>query len=131
VATILLVDDYDVNRDVIRTILEAAGYEVIEASSQDGALAAATGALDLAIVDVMLRLSVDKLVDSDTLGGIKVIRQLRQNPATHELPVVVLTKRGDRDTVLGYLRPYAVQGYIEISGSTEEEIVAQVEQALR
>lgn len=130
-ATILLVDDYDVNRDVIRTILEAAGYEVIEASSQDGALAAATGALDLAIVDVMLRLSVDKLVDSDTLGGIKVIRQLRQNPATHELPVVVLTKRGDRDTVLGYLRPYAVQGYIEISGSTEEEIVAQVEQALR
>jgi CheY-like chemotaxis protein len=55
-ATILVVDDQSVARDVIRLALELAGYEVLEAASPTVALELARAAprLDLVVADVVM-----------------------------------------------------------------------------
>jgi len=55
-ATILVVDDQSLARDVIRIALERAGYDVLEASSPTVALELARSAphLDLVVADVVM-----------------------------------------------------------------------------
>jgi two-component system, cell cycle sensor histidine kinase and response regulator CckA len=54
--TILVVDDQDVVRDVIRLTLERAGYTVLEAASPNAAidLVRDTGPIDLLVTDVVM-----------------------------------------------------------------------------
>jgi len=54
--TILVVDDQDVVRDVIRLSLESAGYHVLEAASPSDAIALAREAdrIDLLVTDVVM-----------------------------------------------------------------------------
>ena len=54
--TILVVDDQDVVRDVIRLSLESAGYRVLEAASPTDAIALARDAdrIDLLVTDVVM-----------------------------------------------------------------------------
>jgi two-component system, cell cycle sensor histidine kinase and response regulator CckA len=54
--TILVVDDQDVVRDVIRLSLESAGYRVLEAASPTDAIALAREAdrIDLLVTDVVM-----------------------------------------------------------------------------
>jgi two-component system cell cycle sensor histidine kinase/response regulator CckA len=54
--TVLIVDDQDVVRDVIRLTLERAGYTVLEASSPNVALdiVRGDGAIDLLVTDVVM-----------------------------------------------------------------------------
>lgn len=126
---ILVVDDQDVQRGPIMSMLRDAGYQVEAASSQEEALQKATEGFDLFVVDILLRRTAADLEDSDSIGGVKVIKQLRDNPETKPKPIVALTKRGDKGWVLEMLQPYGVQGYIEIKGTPEHEIVEIVRQA--
>lgn len=54
--TILVVDDQDVVRDVIKLTLESAGYTVIEASTPNAALELARSAasIDLLVTDIVM-----------------------------------------------------------------------------
>jgi CheY-like chemotaxis protein len=54
--TILVVDDQDVVRDVIKLTLESAGYTVIEASSPKAAieLARSIESIDLLVTDIVM-----------------------------------------------------------------------------
>src|SRR5437588_10244537 len=54
--TILVVDDQDVVRDVIRLTLERAGYTVLEAASPNAGidLVRDAGAIDLLVTDVVM-----------------------------------------------------------------------------
>jgi CheY-like chemotaxis protein len=54
--TVLVVDDQDVVRDVIRLTLERAGYTVLEAASPNAAidLVRANGPIDLLVTDVVM-----------------------------------------------------------------------------
>ncbi len=54
--TILVVDDQDVVRDVIRLTLEAAGYTVLDAASPNAAidLVRGEGSIDLLVTDVVM-----------------------------------------------------------------------------
>jgi two-component system, cell cycle sensor histidine kinase and response regulator CckA len=54
--TILVVDDQDVVRDVIKLTLESEGYTVIEASSPNAAIELARGAgtIDLLVTDIVM-----------------------------------------------------------------------------
>jgi CheY-like chemotaxis protein len=56
-STVLVVDDQDVVRDVIRLTLERAGYDVLEAASPNAAIdlvRAATEPIDLLVTDVVM-----------------------------------------------------------------------------
>jgi DNA-binding response OmpR family regulator len=82
---ILVVDD-DVNvRDVVRRYLEHAGYRVELADNGEQALRAAERSEpDLVVLDLML----------PGIGGLEVCRRLRQRS---QVPVVMLTARGEED----------------------------------
>jgi DNA-binding response OmpR family regulator len=92
--TILIVDD---NVDVViivQTILEANGYEVRVA--YDGAEALAQLAEhkpDLMMLDIMM----------PEMSGLEVLEQMREIPSSAQIPVILLTAKGDDEDVLsGY-----------------------------
>jgi type II secretory ATPase GspE/PulE/Tfp pilus assembly ATPase PilB-like protein/CheY-like chemotaxis protein len=87
-AKVLLVDDEDMLRKVMRDLLQRDGYDVVEA--HDGV--EALDQIDRHAPDiVVLDLNLPKL------DGYGVLSHLRSRPATSEIPVVVLTARGDEE----------------------------------
>ncbi|HAF95331.1 MAG: hypothetical protein A2X34_05930 [Elusimicrobia bacterium GWC2_51_8] len=83
-AKILIVDDDALNRDMLKTRLEAAGYGVAEAGNgEEGVKAAQALAPDLIIMDVMM----------PKVDGRLACRILKTNPKTKDIPVVMLTAR--------------------------------------
>lgn len=94
-ARILVVDDNADLLQMIRMLLEErGGHEVIlSAEGEDGLAKARANPPDLAIIDVMM----------PGMNGYEVCRQLRQNPATAQIPIIILTARGqpvDREAAL-------------------------------
>jgi two-component system cell cycle response regulator DivK len=91
---ILLVEDNERNRKLVRTILEFRGYEVIEC--EDGAPSlelARTHKPSLVLMDIQL----------PTMDGITALGRLRADPATAAIPVVAVTASvtpGERDKVV-------------------------------
>jgi type II secretory ATPase GspE/PulE/Tfp pilus assembly ATPase PilB-like protein len=87
-AKVLLVDDEDSLRKVMRELLERDGYVVSEA--RDGVQA----------LDQVDRVGPDIIVldlNLPGLDGYGVLSHLRSRPATADIPVIVLTAKGDED----------------------------------
>jgi CheY-like chemotaxis protein len=85
---VLLVDDEDSLRKVMRDLLERDGYDVAEA--RDGVQA----------LDQIDRVGPDIIVldlNLPGLDGYGVLSHLRSRPATASIPVIVLTAKGDED----------------------------------
>ena len=85
---VLLVDDEDSLRKVMKELLEREGYEVAEA--RDGVQA----------LDQVDRIGPDIIVldlNLPGLDGYGVLSHLRSRPATAGIPVIVLTAKGDED----------------------------------
>ena len=99
---ILVAEDNAVNRELLRELLEARGYTVLEACNGQEALhTIEQGLPDLLLLDIGM----------PVLDGFGVIRRIRENPRFAPLPVVAVTAyamRGDREEILnsgfdGYL----------------------------
>jgi type II secretory ATPase GspE/PulE/Tfp pilus assembly ATPase PilB-like protein/CheY-like chemotaxis protein len=87
-ACVLLVEDEDQLRRVMKDLLQREGYIVAEA--RDGIQA----------LDEIDRHAPDVIILDLNLPGIdgySVLAQLRSRPATREIPVMVLTAKGDED----------------------------------
>ena len=81
---ILIIDDDSQNRDILKTRLELAGYEVKEATNGDEGLEAALKEeADLIILDIMM----------PKKDGWQVCKGIRGNPKTRNVPVIALTAR--------------------------------------
>ena len=87
-AKVLLVDDEDMLRKVMKDLLERDGYHVVEARDGVEALDQVDRhAPDIIVLDLNL----------PGLDGYGVLSHLRSRPATADIPVVVLTARGDEE----------------------------------
>jgi CheY-like chemotaxis protein len=85
---VLLVEDEDQLRRVMKDLLEREGYTVAEA--RDGVQA----------LDQVDRVAPDVIIldlNLPGLDGYGVLTQLRSRPATRTIPVMVLTAKGDED----------------------------------
>ncbi len=83
---ILVVDDEWANREMLRAYLKRAGYEVHEASSGEQALAqVAQTPPNLIMLDVNM----------PVMDGYETCRRLKQNEATRNIPVLVVTALED------------------------------------
>jgi type II secretory ATPase GspE/PulE/Tfp pilus assembly ATPase PilB-like protein/CheY-like chemotaxis protein len=86
---VLLVDDEDQLRKVMRDLLERDGYQVTEAADGVEALDQVDRhAPDIIVLDLNI----------PGLDGYGVLTHLRSRPATQDVPVVVLTARGDEES---------------------------------
>jgi CheY-like chemotaxis protein len=94
-SVILLVDDEDQLRRVMRDLLERQGYQVLEA--RDGAEALSEidrHNPDLVILDLNL----------PGIDGYGVLGHLRSRETTRNLPIIVLTAKGDEDNEVRVLQ---------------------------
>ena len=79
---ILLVEDNEVNRDMLRRRLEREGYIVIAAEDgEQGYSLAQSERPDLILMDISL----------PAMDGWQVAQLLKTNQATHQIPIIVLT----------------------------------------
>ncbi len=89
-ARILIAEDYDDNRELLRLLLAGANYEVREArNGQECLNLACADPPDLIMVDLSM----------PELDGWEVFRQLKANSSTADIPCVAVTAHTDRDRI--------------------------------
>ena len=91
---ILIVDDEEVIRKFLKIHLTKLGYEVMEAMDGEQAIERlGKDDFDLLICDILM----------PKKDGWEVIKEVKSNPKTKEMPVIVLTARNeDSDMFKGY-----------------------------
>ena len=91
---ILIADDKASSRELMRTLLEHSGYEMLEAADGQEALdVARASSPDLILLDIHM----------PVLDGYAAVRQMRLDEKLQKLPIVALTASAmhtDRDRVL-------------------------------
>ena len=80
--SILVVDDEEIMREILQTLLSREGYEVrLAASGEEGLELARAIPFDAALVDIMM----------PGIDGFEVCERLKANPRTSHIPVVMVT----------------------------------------
>lgn len=91
---VLVVEDNERNRKVVRIVLNAQGYEVLEATNADEALEILrTDTPDLILMDIGL----------PGMSGDELTRQIKADPQWANLPIIALTAhamKGEREQFL-------------------------------
>jgi two-component system, cell cycle response regulator DivK len=108
---VLIVDDNEKNTKLARDVLRFAGFRTIEAGSGGAGFSLAVEQLpDVILMDIRL----------PDMEGIVVLRNLKEEPRTAQIPVVALTSfamKGDRESFLeagfdGYMeKPISVKAF--------------------
>ena len=79
---ILVVEDQEDNRRIMRDLLSASGYQLVEANDGDQGLAlAASEVPDLILMDIQL----------PGLDGYEVTRRIKANAALSHIPIIAVT----------------------------------------
>jgi two-component system, OmpR family, alkaline phosphatase synthesis response regulator PhoP len=117
---VMVIEDEREIRELVRYNLERAGLRVTLAESGEQGLERAFAARpDAVVLDLML----------PGLNGLEVLRELRGEPATRELPVIVLTARAaEMDKLLGF--EHGADDYLTKPFSPRE-LTARVQALLR
>ncbi|MGE4506611.1 MAG: two-component system response regulator, partial [Desulfovibrionaceae bacterium] len=79
--TILVVDDEDINRKVLGTLLQSLGYDVRIATNGAEGLAAMDPSVDLVLMDIMM----------PDMDGFETVEALRARPEGRDVPVIMVT----------------------------------------
>lgn len=79
---VLVVEDTEDNRQIVRDLLTSVGYEIIEAvTGEQGVAMAAEHRPDLILMDMQLPI----------LDGYEATRQIKANPALRDIPIIAVT----------------------------------------
>jgi len=119
-ATLLVVDDEELNRQLLSEVLGHAGYATLAAG--DGAQAvqiARTSKPDGMLLDLMM----------PGIDGFEVLRRLRADPATQNLPVLVITALQLNETQREFLARNA-QDVFQKGTSGTEDLLARITRML-
>jgi len=118
--TVLIVDDEAPIREMIAVALEMADYRVLEADNAQAAHAMVVDHQpDLVLLDWMM----------PGTSGIELARRLKREPTTAELPIIMLTAKGEEDNKIQGLEAGA-DDYITKPFSPRE-LVARLKAVLR
>ena len=116
---ILIVDDEKNIRDLLKFNLENEGYKTVDASDGKEALKKIDPEIDLVILDLML----------PEIDGLNVCKNIRNNQAIGDLPIIMLTAKGEEiDRILGL--ELGADDYITKPFNTRE-LIARVKALLR
>ena len=113
---ILLVEDDFLIREMYESELIRAGYKVTACPcGEDGIKALQQDHFDLALLDIML----------PGINGLEVLKQIKQNPQTKDIIVVLLTNLG-HETVIKTGFELGAIGYLIKSAYTPDQIIKEV-----
>ena len=116
---ILVIEDQEDNRQILRDLLSSVGYELIEAENgEDGVAAAAADRPDLILMDIQLPL----------LDGYEATRRIKAQPALSAIPIIAVTSyalSGDEDKA----RAAGCEGYVTKPFSPRE-LLAKIREYL-
>jgi len=111
---ILIVEDNDKNRKLVRDVLQFRGYRTLDAETGEIGLALAREALPaLVLMDIQL----------PGMSGIDALGHLRADPATRHIPVIAVTASAmmqDRQQILAagfdayQSKPIDVKGFLQL-----------------
>lgn len=117
---VLIVDDEAPIREMLTLALEMAGYDCLEADNAQSALSQVVDTRpDLILLDWMM----------PGTSGIELARRLKKDPLTSDIPVIMLTAKGDEDNKVQGLEAGA-DDYITKPFSPRE-LVARLKAVLR
>jgi two-component system phosphate regulon response regulator PhoB len=117
---ILVVEDEDAIREMLIMVLEQAGLQVSAAASAEEALSAlAENRVDLLVLDWML----------PGMSGIELARRLKKESSYKELPIILLTARGEEEDKIRGLE-IGADDYITKPFSPKE-LVARIKAVMR
>jgi two-component system cell cycle response regulator DivK len=79
---ILVVEDTEDNRQILRDLLSAAGYDLLEAvDGESGVALAGSDKPDLILMDIQL----------PVMDGYEATRRIKGDPATKHIPIIAVT----------------------------------------
>ena len=110
---ILIIEDHEKNRKLVRDVLEVKGYNTLESeTAEDGIKLAIEKSPDLILMDIQL----------PGIDGITALKRLKIDPKTQNIPVIAVTASAmtyNRVTMLaegfdGYqTKPISVKDFLE------------------
>lgn len=117
---ILVVDDSPLTRELLSSLLEAVGYEILTAADGAEAFDKLSGeAVDLVVTDL----------EMPRVDGLELTRRLKSHPTLRSLPVVIVTTRGsDADRRRGM--EAGADGYIAKGDLVRQDLVDVVARLL-
>ena len=99
---ILIVEDHEDNRKILRDLLTSAGFDLVEATTgEEGVALAETQHPDLILMDIQL----------PGLDGYEATRRIKTNPALHQIPIIAvssyaLSGDGSRGRLVSWRPPH-------------------------
>jgi two-component system cell cycle response regulator DivK len=115
---VLIIEDNDKNLELVRDILQAKGYDTLEAgTAEDGLRLAGARGPDLILMDIQL----------PGMNGIDALKVLRAEPATARIPVIAITAsvmQSDRQEIMrggfdGFIeKPITVRSFLDVVETT-------------
>ena len=89
--TVLLIDDHKLNRTILRGPLLADGYSILEADNgEEGLRLSSECSPDVIILDILM----------PGMDGFEVCRRLKSQPATRDIPVLIVTALSGQEKLL-------------------------------
>ena len=120
VRRILLVEDDRFLRKAAEATLRKRGFHVLTAvDGEEGLRLARTETPDLILLDLIM----------PKMQGFEVLRILKQDPATADIPVIVLSNLGQESDVRQAMQAGAVAYYVK-TNLPLQDLVQRVEEAL-
>jgi len=119
-STVLIVDDESAIRDMVTVALEVAGYRCLQAeNARDAHALIIDEKPDLVLLDWMM----------PETSGLELLRRLRRDELTADLPVIMLTAKAEEDNMIQGLDSGA-DDYMSKPFSPRE-LIARIKSALR
>lgn len=113
---VLLVEDEEFIRDLFKRQLDLSGFTTDAfGTGQDGLSAITKNAYDLVLLDIML----------PDINGLQILQKIRQDEATKNIVVVLLTNLG-QDAVIKQGFELGADGYLVKAAYTPDQIVQEV-----
>ena len=116
--TILVIEDDPWTRTITTALLAGEGFGVVEAKNgEEGLAQARTHAPDAILLDLAL----------PTKSGLEVLRELKSDPTTHDIPVIIVSAYG---TLMNDEDAHHAAGVIQ-KPFDYDDLVGQVARATR
>ena len=118
---ILLIEDDLFIREMYESELKRAGYKITACSlGEDGIKALQKDRFDLVLLDIML----------PGVNGLDILKQIKQNPQTKDIRVVLLTNLG-QETVMKTGFDLGAAGYLIKSSYSPDQVISEIANFLK